>query len=113
MTEVIRQHQLRAKQRMKKQADSKRSERQFQVNDWVFLKLQPSVQSSIDDSSSQKFAFKFFGPYKVLSRVGQVTYRLELPTSSSVHPVFHASQLKKAMGARHEITASPPLASIL
>lgn len=73
---------------MKKQADGKRSERQFQVNDWVFMKLQPYVQSSIADRSSQKLAFKFFGPYKVLARVGQVAYRLELPASSSVHPVL-------------------------
>ena len=58
-------------------------------------------------------AFKFFGPYKVLSRIGKVTYRLELLASSSVHLVFHVSQLKKAVGARHEVTPSPPPASIL
>lgn len=72
MTDVVRQHLLRAKQRMKKQVDGKRSECQFEINDWVFLKLQPYVQSSMADRSSNKLAFKFFGPYKVLSRIGKL-----------------------------------------
>jgi hypothetical protein len=111
MSEVIRQHLLRAKQRMKHYVDGHRSERQFQVNDWVFLKLQPYVQSSVADRSSQKLAFKFFGPYKVVERVGSIAYRPELLSSSSVHPVFHVSQLKKAVGARHTVTSTWPLAS--
>ena len=39
MTDVIRQHLNRAKQRMKKCADQHRSGRHFEVNDWVFVKL--------------------------------------------------------------------------
>lgn len=65
------------------------------------------------DRSSQKLAFKFFGPYKVVDKIGQVAYRLELLASSAVHPIFHVSQLKKVVGARHEVTPSPPPASIL
>jgi len=91
MSEVIHQHLLHAKQRMKKQADGKRSEQQFEINDWVFLKLQPYVQSSLADRTTQKLAFKFFGPFKILSKVGSVAYRLELPATSAVHPVFHVS----------------------
>ena len=52
MSALIRQHLLRTKQRMKHAADSHRSERQFQVDDWVFLKLQPCVQTSVADRSS-------------------------------------------------------------
>jgi hypothetical protein len=51
MTEVIKQHLHRAKNRVKKQADEHRSERVFQSDDWVFLKLQPYVQSLLADRS--------------------------------------------------------------
>ena len=43
MTKLVKQHLYRAKQRMKKQADEHRSELEFQVDEWVFLKLQPYV----------------------------------------------------------------------
>lgn len=45
MTKLLRQHLNRANQRMKFQVDKKRSERNFAPQDWVFLKLQPYVQS--------------------------------------------------------------------
>jgi hypothetical protein len=72
MSDLIKQHLHRSKARMKKQADQHRSERQFSVGDMVFLKLQPYVQTSLAPRSKQKLAFKYFGPYKILSRIGQV-----------------------------------------
>ncbi|CAN6166876.1 unnamed protein product [Urochloa humidicola] len=108
MNDLIKQHLHRAKLRMKKQADQKRSERSFEVGDMVFLKLQPYVQSSLAPRSNQKLSFKFFGPFKVLERVGLVAYRPELPATSSIHPVFHISQLKKAVAPEVVVIPSVP-----
>lgn len=46
MHKLVQQHLLRAQDRMKKQADKIRYERQFAVGDLVYLKLQPYIQSN-------------------------------------------------------------------
>lgn len=73
---------------MKRQADKKGTEHVFEVGDLVYLKLQPYTQSLVATRSDNKLSFMFFGPYKVVERVGKVAYRLFLPASNTVHPVF-------------------------
>ena len=53
-----------------------------------------------------KLTPRFVGPYRVLERMGEVAYKMELPGGlSGVHDVFHVSQLKKC----HEEMADIPL----
>ncbi|GMJ12996.1 hypothetical protein HRI_004968800 [Hibiscus trionum] len=96
---MLKFHLKRAQGRMKQQADKKRRECEFQLGDKVFLKLQPYRQQSVQLRTSQKLSPKWFGPFKVVSKVGAVTYELELPEGSRIHPVFHVSQLKKHIGS--------------
>ncbi|XP_070046023.1 uncharacterized protein [Nicotiana tomentosiformis] len=45
-----------------------------------------------------KLSPRYVGPYRIIQRIGQVAYRLELPTEMSlVYPVFHISMLKKVV----------------
>ena len=83
---------------MKLQADQHRSNRVFEVGDWVYLRLQPYKQQSIAHKASHKLSPRFYGPFQVLQRIGVATYKLQLPLESRIHPVFHVSCLKKQLG---------------
>lgn len=82
-----------AQQYMKDKADHKRSDREFQEGDWVYLKLQPYPQSLVVARANHKLTFWYFGPFYVLRRVGEVAYKLTLPEHVKIHPVIHVSQL--------------------
>lgn len=98
-----------AQRRMKHYADRNRSERSLAVGDMVYIKLQPYRQTAFGIRGSLKLRSKFYGPFKVLERVGQVAYRLQLHEDASIHPVFHVSQLKKHLGKRAVPMSNLPL----
>lgn len=106
--DLVHQHLLRARQRMKSQSDRNRTERHFQVHDWVYVNLQPYVQSSLAARSHHKLAFKFFGPYQIVAHSGGAAYKLALPPSSLIHPVFHTSQLKQAVSPSEQVSPTLP-----
>ncbi|XP_069148010.1 uncharacterized protein [Solanum lycopersicum] len=75
-----------------------RNELEFQVDDWVFLKVSPT-KGVMKFSKKRKPSPRYVGPYKILKRVGKVAYELELLLEfAAVHPVFYISLLKKCVG---------------
>jgi hypothetical protein len=73
---------------MKKQADKHMSEKDLAVGSFVYLKLQPYVQSSVLPRANYKLCFKYFGPYQILRKVGSIAYHLYLPVNSSIQPWY-------------------------
>ncbi|GJZ40817.1 RNA-directed DNA polymerase, eukaryota [Tanacetum coccineum] len=57
---------------------------------------------------SKKLAKRYYGPFEILKRVGKVAYRLALPDSSKIHPVFHVSLLKPFLGSDQEGVTTLP-----
>jgi hypothetical protein len=88
-----------AQNRMKQQVDQHHSEISFEVGDWVFLRLQPYKHMSLKKAKKDnKLSPKYYGPYKVLQKIGTMAYKLESLASLRVHPVFHVTCLKKVIG---------------
>ena len=84
---------------MKQQVNQHHGDRSFDVGDWVFLWLQPYKQMSLKQAKKDnKLSPKYYGPYKVWQKMFTMEYKLELPTSSRVHPFFHVSCLNKVIG---------------
>ncbi|KAA3479460.1 BSD domain-containing protein 1-A-like [Gossypium australe] len=70
-------------------ANRHRTGKQFEVEDLVYLKLQPYRKYSVRRLMNQKLAPRFFGSFKVEKKIGKVPYKLQLPQGSRVHPTFH------------------------
>ncbi|GJS23828.1 putative reverse transcriptase domain-containing protein [Tanacetum coccineum] len=91
----IKQRMQAARDRQKSYADLKRKPMEFQVGDKVMLKVSP-WKGVVRFGKQGKLNPRYVGPFKVLERVGDVAYKLELPEElSRVHNTFHVSNLKK------------------
>nr|GEV88192.1 putative reverse transcriptase domain-containing protein [Tanacetum cinerariifolium] len=84
-----------ARDRQKSYADLKCKPIEFQVGDKVMLKVLP-WKGVVHFGKRGKLNPRYVGPFKVLERVRDVTYKLNLPEElSRVHNTFHVSNLKK------------------
>jgi len=95
---VLKSNLLQAQDRMKFQADKGRREVIFDIGDWVYVRLRPYRQLSVRLQRHSKLSRRFFWPFQIIQRIGDVAYKLDLPPSSRIHPVFHVSVLRKCIG---------------
>lgn len=61
--QLLKYHLVMAQLRMKQHADSHKSDRNFAIADWVYLKLQPYKQSTLTSQPFHKLAAKYYGPF--------------------------------------------------
>ncbi|XP_042972766.1 uncharacterized protein LOC122304569 [Carya illinoinensis] len=105
---LLKHNLVKSQERMKRYADKNIKELQLEVGEWVYLKLQPYKQSSLRHHHNLKLSPRFYGPFQVLQKIGEVAYRIQLPPPSQIHNVFHISQLKKKLGNQVSIFSTLP-----
>lgn len=108
MLRELKKRIQQAQSRMKQIYDLKHQEREFAIGDLVYLKLHPYKQRTLAVRRNFKLSPKYYGPFKVLRKIGAVAYKLEMPATAKVHPVFHVSLLKKYIGAESGVQTQLP-----
>ncbi|XP_055814474.1 uncharacterized protein LOC129884150 [Solanum dulcamara] len=87
----------------KKYADQKVRETEFIKKEQVLLKDSP-MKSLVRFGKRGKLSSMYIGPFKVLKRIEEVAYELDLsPGLSGVHLVFYVSMPKKYHGDGNNI----------
>jgi hypothetical protein len=95
--QLIRNRLTAAQSRQKSYADSKRRPVTFNVGDFVYLRV-TLLKGMQRFHVKGKLAPRYIGPFKILERCGEMSYKLELPSElSEFHDVFHVSQLRKCL----------------
>jgi hypothetical protein len=99
---MVRENLWVTQSRQKNYADHRRRELNFEVRDFVYLKVSP-LRGLRHFKVWGKLAPRFIVPFKILGKRGEVAYRSKLPPQlSDVHDVFHVSQLKKCLWVPEE-----------
>ena len=107
--QIVRDRLKIARDKHKSYADKRRRDLQFKVGDRIFLKVSP-WKGVLRFGRREKLRPRYIGPYEIISRVGPVAYRLDLPPElSNVHNVFHVSMLRKYIPDPSHILRDQPV----
>jgi hypothetical protein len=106
---LIRERMKAAQVRQKSYADVRRRPLEFGVGEEVFLRVSP-MKGVKRFGIKGKLSPKYIGPYEIVERIGEVAYKLELPsTMGKAHDVFHVSQLRKYVSDPSHVVRSEVL----
>lgn len=84
--DAAKSHLAKAAKQMKKFVDRK-------VEDLVLVKFNPRQFKALR-GVNPNLVRNYEGPFRIITKVGKISYRQELPQSLKVHPVFYVSILK-------------------
>ena len=93
---------------MKKSVDKHQRDVKFSVGDWVYVKLRPHHQQSVVKRINSKLTVKFHGPFQIEAIMGVMAYHFQLPHTTKIYPMFHVSQLRRAVGEHSVEPVLPP-----
>ena len=85
---ILKEHQAAAVQALNKTAQSAPLA-QYNINKQVWLKAKHLTLPY----QTAKLTPKCHGPFRIIKQISPVAYKLELPSTWTLHPVFHASLL--------------------
>ena len=110
---IIRENLKIAQSRQKSYYDKHHKEMVYQIGERAYLKVSP-LCGVRRFGIKGKLAPRYVGPFPIIAKRGELSYRLELPAEfPRVHDVFHVSQLRRCFkdpirGVDHQILDLQP-----
>jgi hypothetical protein len=89
--EQAKLHLEAARKRQKYYYDLERRTSTYEVGQHVLLS---TANVGLYCAGSPKLLPRYIGPFKILKRIGEMAYKLDIPVTLKIHNVFHVSRLK-------------------
>src|SRR3954471_6442879 len=93
-TKIAKDALVLAKANQERNVNRARRDVQYDVGDQVLLSSNHINLASQAKRPSKKLQHRFIGPYRIIQKISAVAYKLELPSTLKIHPVFHVSVLR-------------------
>ena len=119
--EKIKEAISHAQEKHKRATDKHRRSLAFKEDDWVLLRFTKARLRHTTGKNRQgeptghqkyymKLAKRYYGPFQILQRINETTYRLKLPANWHIHNAFHVSLLKPYKGdpRTEQVQEEPP-----
>ena len=108
MLKIAKDNLTIAQERQVKYANKKRRHEEFDKEDQVMLSTKHFISPIDKQRPTKKLTPKYVGPYTILDKLSVTAYKLDLPNSMKIHPVFYVSLLKKYQGNSNEFSRKVP-----
>ena len=108
MIKVAKDNLIVAQQHQLEQANKHRRYIEYNVGDKVLLSTR-HINNPVDKNRpTRKLSPKFIGPYTIIEKISTTAYKLDLPNTLRIHPVFHISLLKSYHESTDFNRTTPP-----
>jgi len=114
MIKIAKDALMEAQDRQTKYANQHRRYQIFKEGDQVLLFMR-NINNPIDrNRPTKKLTPRFAGPYAITKVISATAYKLDLPATMKIHPVFHVSLLKPYKSSPEEFgrPTSPPAIAV-
>lgn len=81
----------------------------FKVRNQVLINVHSLQLPDVKEGKGSKLTRRFEGPFEIIDKVSDITYRLRIPHEYDIHPVLSIAHLEKYKESPREFRERPKL----